>query len=48
MKKLESLALEKSTGIKHLELQLSKAMIKAGAKSTQLENLLQENREVVV
>lgn len=40
------MVVEKTSAIKHLELQLKTATIEADAKSAHLESLLQENREV--
>ena len=38
--------MEKASAVKHLELQFNKATIEAETKSTHLDSLLRENREV--
>jgi len=40
--------MEKVTAMKHMELSLSKVTIELEAKSSHLEVLLQENREVII
>lgn len=46
MKRLESLVMEKTTATKRLELQLNKTAIELGTRSSHLENLLVEDKEV--
>lgn len=48
MSKLENVLLEKSSSVKRLELQLSKTTIELETKSTHMESLLLENREVCI
>ena len=46
LEKLEELLAEKSSALKHVELQLSKSNIELETKSVHVESLLQESGEV--
>lgn len=46
LKELDNSLLEKTTALKHAELQLGKTGIELETKSAHVESLLQENREV--
>lgn len=46
MKKMEASLLEKSSALKHVELQLSTTTIQLETKSAYMEGLLEDNREV--